>query len=208
LKSRDSAWARALARSLSKTFVTPNLISTFSTVFCAAAGACLWETGRAAGWVRVACLLGAVAGMQLRLVCNLIDGMVAVEGGKGSKSGELWNDVPDRISDLLIFVPLGYALGALPMARELGWLAGVLAVLTAYVRVLGGALGLKQNFGGPMGKPQRMAVMTAACVAACFEPLLHWHGLVLYAALCVVAAGSALTMVLRLRRIARELEAR
>jgi len=37
---------------------------------------------------------------------------------------------------------------------------------------------------------------------------LHWHGLVLYAALCVVAAGSALTMVLRLRRIARELEAR
>jgi len=179
-----------------------------STVFAAVAGACLWETGRAAGWVRVACLLGAAAGIQLRLLCNLLDGMVAVEGGKGSKSGELWNDVPDRISDLLILVPVGYALGTLPMARELGWLAGILAVLTAYVRLLGGALGLKQNFGGLLSKPRRMAVMTAACVLACFEPLLHWHGVVMYAALMVVAAGGALTFVMRLRRIAHELEAR
>ena len=197
-----------LARGLSKSFISPNWISAFSTIFSVAAGICAWETGRADGWARAGFLLGTVAGMQLRLLCNLMDGMVAVEGGKGSMSGELWNDVPDRISDLLIIVPFGYALGTLPMAHELGWLAGVVAVLTAYVRLLGGSLGLKQNFGGPLSKPRRMAVMSAACLLSCFEPLIGWHGVVLYAALIVVAAGGALTFVMRLRQIAHELEAR
>lgn len=42
--------------------------------------------------------LGVPFGVLGRLLCNLLDGMVAVEGGKRSKSGELYNDVPGLIS--------------------------------------------------------------------------------------------------------------
>src|SRR6185295_6034980 len=110
--------------------VTPNTISIASVVFSAIAGLCLLL------WQRfgVALLVGAAAGIQLRLICNLIDGMVAVEGKMGTKSGEVFNDMPDRFADLMILVGAGYGL-TFAWGHELGWLAGTFAVLTAYVRV-------------------------------------------------------------------------
>ena len=45
-------------------------------------------------------------GVLGRLLCNLLDGMVAVEGGKRSKSGELYNDVPGLSMMKLIFLNL------------------------------------------------------------------------------------------------------
>ncbi len=52
--------------------------------------------------------LGAALGIQLRLVCNLIDGMVAIEGGMKSPVGGLYNEVPDRIADPLLLIAAGY----------------------------------------------------------------------------------------------------
>ena len=49
--------------------------------------------------------------VQLRLLCNLLDGMVAVEGGRSSPVGALYNEVPDRVADSLLLVALGYAVG-------------------------------------------------------------------------------------------------
>ena len=49
---------------------------------------------------------------------------------------------------------------SLRLAAPLGWAAAVLAVLTAYVRVLGGSLGLTQHFIGPMAKQHRMFTLT------------------------------------------------
>ena len=192
LKTRGAAWAVALARLLTRAGVRPNDISIASVVMAAAAAFCLLQ-GR---YVIAAVLI------QLRLLCNLMDGMVAVEGGRASASGELFNDLPDRISDVLILAAAGYAAPWPAFARELGWTASVLALLTAYVRVLGGACGLPQDFAGPMAKPHRMAVMTAACLAAVLDSRA------LPAALGIVIAGSLLTAALRLARIFRRLEAR
>ena len=139
-----------------------------------------------------------MVGMQLRLLANLFDGIVAIEGGYRTPSGEVFNDAPDRASDLLILVPAGYAAGW----PELGWLAGVFAVLTAYARVLGGSLGLKQEFIGPMAKQHRMAILTGACVLAFFDR----RALVI--ALALIALGSAITTGRRLVRIVRALERR
>ena len=96
---------------------------------------------------------------------NLLDGMVAIEGGKSTPSGALFNEIPDRVADPLFLVPLGYAAGY----SWLGWLAALLAVLTAYIRVLGGALGQQQDFGGILPKQRRMAVLTIALLAAAIE---------------------------------------
>jgi phosphatidylglycerophosphate synthase len=197
LASRDTAWARRIASTLARSSVTPNQISTVSIVF-AALGA--WALVNA----RPLALIGAAISVQLRLLCNLIDGMVAIEGGKQSPVGALYNEFPDRIADSLLLVAVGYACGV----PWLGWLAALLAALTAYVRATGGALGLAQDFRGPMAKPHRMAVLTAACVLGAAE--MQWNGTrwVLLAAAAVIAAGSALTCVTRALALARALRAR
>jgi phosphatidylglycerophosphate synthase len=192
LKSRDTAWAAGLARWLAKAGVRPNQISLASVVAAGAAALCLLRPS----------YLAAAALIQLRLLCNLMDGMVAVEGGLRSKSGEIYNDLPDRISDALILVAAGYSISWPGYARELGWTAALLAIMTAYVRTLGGAAGLPQDFGGPMAKPQRMAVMTGACLLSLFDPRS------MAMALVVVVGGSLWTAMLRVRRIVRELEGR
>lgn len=198
LATRQAGWAKRLAAALARSTITPDQISLLS-VFFAAVGAALlawWPT-----WLG---LLDAAVCVQLRLACNLLDGMVAVEGGKGSAVGKIWNELPDRLADVVLLVALGFACGA----PWLGWLGAVLAVATAYVRAFGGSLGLAQDFRGPLAKPQRMAVLTAACVIASGCALagrgeaVTWT---LWLAAVVIAAGSALTCILRTAAIARAL---
>ncbi len=111
--------------------------------------------------------------------------------------GPFWNEAPDRVSDLLIFVGLGYGVD-LP---ELGWAAAALAIGAAYVRELGRASTGENDFCGPMAKPHRMALITGAGGLACFEGL--WGGMpaVLPIALWVIAIGTAGTIVRRSARM-------
>ena len=130
--------------------------------------------------------------------------MVAVEGGKQSKVGVLYNEVPDRAADSMFLVALGYAIG-IPW---LGWLVALVAAVTAYIRVLGGTFGLAQDFRGPMAKQHRMAVMTAGCLLGMVE---YWWNDSLYlleAAAWLIAAGAVVTCGTRIRAIAAQLEAR
>ena len=184
------------------------LFSLLSALFAALSGAAFLVSPGLTGLPRAAAFVGAAAGIQLRLLCNLLDGMVAVEGNRRSKSGEVWNDAPDRFADVFVLAGAGYALPDFPWAAGLGWTAAVLAVGTAYVRLLGGASGLAQDFSGPMAKPHRMAVMTVAALLSTVDGIFVRPGTALYAGLAVVAAGSLVTMFLRLARIVRGLEAR
>jgi phosphatidylglycerophosphate synthase len=151
LASRSSGWAQYLAARLTASRATPNQISLLSIAW-SALGAVLWWSP---GWPA---FIAAAVCVQLRLVCNLLDGMVAIEGGKSTATGALFNEIPDRLADPLFLVPLGYASGY----PWLGWLAALLAVLTPYIRVLGGAVGQLQDFGGLLPKQRRMAVLTVA----------------------------------------------
>lgn len=206
LKSRELWWAIRSSRALARAQVSPNTISIFSGVFAAIACTALLLVPVLR--YRDLWLLLAAAGIQLRLACNLLDGMVAVEGGMKTKSGEVFNDLPDRIADTVIIVPAGYAAVALPWGPALGWSAGLLAVLTAYVRMMGGAAGLKQSFIGPMAKQQRMAVMTAACLLSTIEHQWFHPGTVMWTALVIINLGCVATIARRTARIVRELEAR
>jgi phosphatidylglycerophosphate synthase len=150
----------------------------------------------------------AAAGIQLRLLCNLLDGMVAVEGGLQTKTGEVYNDLPDRVADVLIFVAAGYAVRAWLGGLALGWSAALLAVFTAYVRMLGGTVGLKQSFIGPMAKPHRMATLTVACLLSMVEARFLQSGSILWTALIVINLGCLVTIMRRTRRIVAEMEAR
>ena len=204
IASRETGWARRLTRALASSAVTPNQISMASMIAAALAGGALWGVGQADGASRIALLLLAAAGCQLRLLCNLMDGLVAVEARRGSPDGAFWNEFPDRISDILILVGLGFAV-EMP---GLGWATASLAVFTAYVRELGHGLGLPSDFRGPMAKPHRMAAVTIASLAAIFDPLWSSDGTALLIGIWVVAIGSAVTVLRRAARIVTRLRGR
>lgn len=195
LASRDAAWARALAGRLAAAGVAPNRISQASMVCAAAAGAAFAALPLAEGpAARAGLLLLGALGCQLRLLCNLLDGMVAIEAGRGEPDGPFWNEAPDRLSDVLILVGAGVGAGW----PALGWAAACLAALTAYVRELGAGRGLPPDFRGPMAKPHRMAAITLAAVAAAaIEPVGRAAEPLLAAALGVVALGAGLTALRR-----------
>lgn len=177
-----------------------------SLVFAALGAVALLAAPSAGPGARSLLLLLAAGCVQLRLLCNLLDGMVAVEGGLGTATGPVYNELPDRIADPLFLVPAGYATG-LALGPELGWLAGVLALITAYVRTLGASLGQPQVFRGPMAKPQRMAALTAGLVAAALGVPWGFEGAILTLALVLIVLGTAWTALRRTGTLVRSLGA-
>ena len=204
LASRDSGWARTIARKLSTASVTPNQISMASMAMAAVAGAAFWLAGSAASGPRIVLLLVAALFCQFRLLCNLFDGMVAIEGGKQEADGPFWNEFPDRVADILILAGVGYGIGV----PALGWAAAAFAVLTAYTRELGRNCGLPADFSGPMAKQHRMATITAAALLSLLEPLWRGQNEVLVIALWLIAVGGAVTALRRAANIVRALRAR
>jgi phosphatidylglycerophosphate synthase len=195
LKTRSSRWAQRVAAYLASTAISPNQISLLSVVFALAGASALLVDNRA--WSLVFCALC----IQLRLICNLLDGMVALEGGKKSLVGSLYNEIPDRVADSLFIVAAGYCADW----PSLGWCGALLAALTAYIRVLGGSLGLAQDFRGPMAKPHRMAVLTVGCVIGAGESAQWGSQYALLAAVLVITIGSLITCATRIRAMGRAL---
>lgn len=199
LTTRGAGWAKWLASALVRTNISPNQISVLSVV-PAIAGAWLLMCPNALAaspWLLVLVVLC----IQLRLLCNMLDGMVAIEGGKQSSVGVLYNEIPDRVADSLFIVALGYAI-SMPW---LGWLGALLAAKTAYIRVLGGANGLAQDFRGPMAKQHRMATMSLGCLLGAAELYLNATQYALIVAAYVIAIGAGLTCITRTMAIVQKL---
>lgn len=207
LKLRDAGIWVPLALHFARRGVTPNTVSLIGLVAGVAAGALLAATSPAGdGVLQRWFWFGAVIAIALRGACNILDGVMAVETGRATPLGLLWNEVPDRLTDAATLIGAGYAFGAQP---ELGWAAALIATLISYVRVQCRLAGAPMDFRGPMSKPMRMTVIGAAALWMAFTPLL-WHadaagrGAMTFA-LWIVIAGGAITLVRRLHKAARAL---
>jgi phosphatidylglycerophosphate synthase len=186
--------------------IHPDAISYFSIVAAALAGVSFWQSG-AHPWL----LLAGPAFCYLRLWCNMLDGMVALASGTASSRGEILNDLPDRISDVLIFV--GVAHSGLNAVIS-GYWAAIFALLTAYIGLFGQAVGVQREFSGLMSKPWRMVTLHIGAwitLALIWNRggNIHWGHLTVLDWTCVVVlAGCIQTISLRLRRIMRALESK
>lgn len=134
----------------------------------------------------------------------MLDGMVALAAGKASWRGEILNDLPDRVSDVLIFV--GVAHSGLNMVVS-GYWAAIFALLTAYVGTFGQAVGVQREFSGFMSKPWRMVTLHIG--AWITFGLIRWnHGDARFGnfssldyTCALVVLGCLQTIIVRLQRI-------
>lgn len=206
--ARTSQWAQDAARWLTARNVSPDLISAASVGFAVLAGVALWLAGETTGAARAGLLVTGAALVGARLLANMFDGMVAVEGGKGGPLGPLWNEAPDRIADVAILVGAGAGAAAMGAAPDwLGWLCACGALATAWVREAGARLTGVMDFSGPMAKPHRMFTVIAACLASLLEWLWGGQGGLMAVALWAVAILTWWTAWRRLTGVARLLRA-
>lgn len=202
-----------MAAAIGRTGITPNSISVISMFFAVTGAACfLYVSKSPCQWAATLCWFGAALSIQLRLLCNLLDGMVAIENGKKSATGGLYNEVPDRVADALFLAAAGYSATTLSSYTvPLGWQVTTLAMVTAYIRVLGGTLVGTQSFIGPMAKQHRMALLTLTCLLSILEVWVRKDGntgeYVLFGAFIIMAVGTAWTCVRRLNLISADLRA-
>ena len=186
--------------------VHPDAISYLSIVASALAGLCFWRA-RAHPWLL---LVGPLL-CHVRLWLNMLDGMVALASGTASPRGEILNDLPDRVSDVLVFAGVAHSGLGSPVSAY--W-AAIFALLTAYVGMLGQAVGAHREFSGLMAKPWRMVTLH---VGAWATLAVAWWGdgspeiagrTILDWTCLVVVIGCVETIVVRLRRIMRTLHAK
>jgi phosphatidylglycerophosphate synthase len=206
---RSFRWVRALAAWLARTGVSANAISVFGLLAAVAAGA-LWAlTATQPGPQRWLWLAGVLL-VLVRVLANTLDGMVAVEWGRASPVGLLYNDAPDRLSDTALLIGMGYARGG---SVELGLVAALVALFVTYTRLLGRLAGAPSDFSGPMDKGGRMIVLLAAALFMGLAPAA-WQSAgeddpgPAAIALLVVCVGGVFTSGRRLARAARHLRQR
>ncbi|MCA9248265.1 MAG: CDP-alcohol phosphatidyltransferase family protein [Planctomycetales bacterium] len=203
IESRDTRWAASITNQLVARGVSPNEISIVGMLAAIGAGVCFFGTNHAEAITQRMLWLAGGLLCQVRLLCNLFDGMVAVQRGIASVRGELYNEVPDRVSDSAVMIGLGYAATGAP---AWGLFAALVSVFVAYVRAMAKSIGAPNDFCGPMAKPQRMALTTALAVYLACSPGI-WRIALGEATLVliVIAAGGIATAIRRLRRASRYL---
>jgi len=184
--------------------ISPDAISYSSILAALAAALCFWKSGGST-WL----LLIAPLFCYLRLWFNMLDGMVAVATGKASACGEIVNDLPDRISDVIIFIGVAHSGLMNPL---IGYWTVIVSVLTAYVGLFGQAIGGRREFGGIMSKPWRMVALSLGAWAmfvyrSCQAGLHDFDTLTILDWTCLfIIAGCLQTIIVRLKRIVTALQ--
>jgi phosphatidylglycerophosphate synthase len=208
------AWRRPIASVFRRTAHAPvqwcvrlgisaNAVSYSSILASAAAGVCFWQAKPLP-----ALLIPAVGFCYIRLWLNMLDGMVALASHTASRTGEIANELPDRISDVLIFVGVAHSELCHPLG---GYWVAILALLVAYVGTLGQAVGVQREFSGIMAKPWRIVALHAGAWTTLgllwfADGKIHYSGLtVLDWTHLVIVAGCVQTIAVRLVRIVRAL---
>jgi CDP-diacylglycerol---glycerol-3-phosphate 3-phosphatidyltransferase len=141
--------------------------------------------------------------MVLRLAGANLDGAVARARGVSRPWGFVVNEIGDRTSDLLAFAGLavwaaqqhGIGLNWLSWPVLLVSVAGLAATLPTFASLAAAGAGATRRNGGPLGKTERCLFMVLATAFPALMPVL----------MGLLAIGSLITTVLRLRAAHREL---
>lgn len=174
--------------------VSPNAITTVGTLCTIGAGA-LYASGwiHAGGWF-----------MGLTALFDVLDGEVARRTGRSTLFGAFYDSTLDRVADaavlggLLIFFSTSARFGSTWMV-VVTLVALVGALLTSYTRAKADALGIDARTG-VLQRPERVTILSAPM--AFFGVMAD--GWVLRSVVIFLAVAAAVTVVQRIRVVARE----
>lgn len=134
-----------------------------------------------------------------RTALNALDGLVARATGLARPWGEVLNEFCDRLADVALFTGVALAPGS---NLGLGTAALVMMLLSSYAGTAAKAAGGRRQYGGVMGKADRMIYLSAASVAAFLLPAFPVFSYLLV----LVLIGLLVTIVQRLRAAYADLQ--
>ncbi len=128
-------------------------------------------------------LLLAAAAIQLRKLTGNLHAIVTRESVQPPPHA-IFFDFPSRIADVLMLVPVGYAVHKLPYGVELAWSAALLGLFNAYVRSMGNQAPEQKSRLATTNLP--MMLLSAACILSLFDSVIYRSGVMLWTALIVL----------------------
>jgi CDP-diacylglycerol---glycerol-3-phosphate 3-phosphatidyltransferase len=182
-------WLQPVVGLSARRHLSPDVFTYGALALSLTAGLALALAGTNTGWLWVVppCVL-------LRLIFNLLDGLVARERGIADSMGEVKNEFGDRLADAAIFLGLiwgGYA--------DLRLASAVLALVLcgSYLGILNKALGGPRLYAGVFAKGDRMISLALFTIYPALSGNLTSYNW--YLAIAVLAAG--VTILQRWRAI-------
>ena len=143
--------------------LTPDGVSVIAFAFAGAAGGAFAVAGgQGPLWLYLAASVFVFANGWL----DIVDGALARELGTDSEGGDLLDHVLDRYADVLIIA----GLAASADAYALGLLAVTGVLLTSYLGTQIQAVGLGREYGGLLGRADRLALVGVVGVVAFVVP--------------------------------------
>jgi CDP-diacylglycerol--glycerol-3-phosphate 3-phosphatidyltransferase len=174
--------------------VHPDYLTVGALVLSILGGVALWGSNRQ-HWLLF--LIPVVA--TGRTALNALDGLVARDTGLARPWGEVLNEFCDRLADVSLLTGVALGLGGNP---KLGAVVIVVMLLSSYLAILSKAAGGRRQYGGVMGKADRMIYLSLASVIAFVlpsRPILTYF-------LVVVLVGLIVTIVQRARATHADLQ--
>ena len=179
-------------RRLERSGVTPDALTLAAIPVGAAGGLAVLASPAVPGALLLVPVVAAA-----RLVLNLLDGSLARRTGRMHPRGELFNEVGDRVADVLMLAPVALVPGAIGPAV---WLGAVLALLASFVSVTTRAAGGTRSYRGILSKPGRMVLLSAFAIAVVVIGPAAWAPFSI-----LLALGTLATFVERVVGAMREL---
>lgn len=134
----------------------------------------------------------------VRTALNALDGLVSRELRIASRFGEVLNEFFDRISDAAIF----WGLALIPFVNPiLGGTTVIIILLNSYLSIVSKAAGGTRQYGGFMGKADRMLYLSVAALIIFFLGNVIWWNYFLV----FILAGTIVTLLQRFMNIKKEL---
>ena len=129
-------------------WMSPDAVTLSGLLASVLALGCIALGEAARGW-----LLLVPVWLFVRIACNALDGLIAQRTGKARPFGEVLNEGVDRLSDLVLLLGLGLTAWA---SFSLAAWTTIAVLCSSYVGVLGKAVGAGREYGGVLGKADRM----------------------------------------------------
>lgn len=174
--------------------VDPNRLTLLGFLVTVAAALAYYVAVPATAWL----LLVGAALLTVGATLDSVDGLLARATGQASALGDYLDHAFDRFADVVVL--LGFTFSTwVPV--EVGLLAIVGTLLTSYMGTQAQAVGVGRDYGGLMGRADRLVILS---VAPAIEPVLQWTAWTLpwglnmpYLALAWIAIAGNITALQR-----------